>query len=234
LHAKELDKDQVPVTYTDDEVEKIAAEVDEKVRDQFVSWARRMAKSTPFLDDTKRDPYSWAVWNTSLSKCFNCNDIAIWISGKLVYPSANNVTPPNVDMPEGAKFDYREAAEIVENSPRGAAALLRLAVQKLCVALGGDGTNLNADIGALVERGLDKRVQQALDIVRVTGNNAVHPGEMDLKDDRETAEKLFSLVNLITDVMISQPKQIDALYEKLPDGARSAVERRDKASAVAE
>ena len=71
-------------------------------------------------------------------------------------------------------------------------------------------------------QGLDKRIQQALDVVRVVGNNAVHPGELDIRDDTATAHKLFELINLISDVMISQPKHIGALYEALPEGARAS------------
>jgi hypothetical protein len=183
----------------------------------------------PFFEDSdRRDPYSYPVWNTALSKCFNCKDIAMWISGQLVYPELNEIAPPNPDLPEDGKADYREAAAVVNRSPRGAAALLRLAIQKTAVALGGDGKNLNDDIAALVAKGLDKRVQQALDVVRVIGNNAVHPGELDIRDDTSTAHKLFELVNLIADIMISQPKHVGALFESLPDGARHAVAKRDK------
>jgi hypothetical protein len=70
-------------------------------------------------------------------------------------------------------------------------------------------------------------VQKALDVVRVIGNNAVHPGQIDLKDDVETASHLFHLVNLITDVMVIQPRHVDALYEALPETARKAIEKRD-------
>ena len=52
-------------------------------------------------------------------------------------------------------------------------------LQKLCKVLGQSGNNINEDIKALVESGLDPRVQKALDAVRVVGNNAVHPGQMD-------------------------------------------------------
>jgi hypothetical protein len=105
--------------------------------------------------------------------------------------------------------------------------LLRLCIQKLCKYLGEPGENLNDDIAALVQKGLGPQIQKALDIVRVIGNNAVHPGKIDLKDNRETATRLFNLVNLIAEVMISQPKHIDAMYESLPEGARVQITKRD-------
>jgi acetyl/propionyl-CoA carboxylase alpha subunit len=70
-------------------------------------------------------------------------------------------------------------------------------------------------------------VQKALDVVRVIGNNAVHPGQIDLRDDRRTAETLFGLVNLICEKMITEPKHVEAVYEKLPESARHAIEKRD-------
>jgi hypothetical protein len=75
---------------------------------------------------------------------------------------------------------------------------------------------------------LPAKIQKALDIVRVIGNDAVHPGQLDLKDNKATAGELFSLINLIAEVMITQPKNIDALYDNLPDDKRQAIEDRDK------
>ena len=63
--------------------------------------------------------------------------------------------------------------------------------------------------------------------VRITGNNAVHPGEIDVRDNRELADKLFNFVNIVADIMISQPKAIDAVYGEMPEGARGAIEKRD-------
>ena len=110
------------------------------------------------------------------------------------YPNRGNAPSPNPDMPEDVKIDYEEAASISTQYPRGAAALLRLAIQKLCIPLGGKGKNINEDIQTLVSNGLPITVQQALDVVRVVGNNAVHPGQINV-DDQEVVGKLFSLIN---------------------------------------
>lgn len=148
----------------------------------------------------------------------------------MIYPDASIALPPNPDLPEDIKNDYEEARSILNRSPRGAAALLRLCIQKLCIHLGEKGKSLDPDIGNLVKRGLPEKIQMALDIIRVIGNNAVHPGQIDLKDDQDTANELFKLVNIITDVMITQPKKIDELYASLPEGAREAIEKRDKST----
>ena len=87
---------------------------------------------------------------------------------------------------------------------------------------GEKGRNIDEDIGHLVRKGLPPLVQQALDAVRVIGNEAVHPGTIDLKDDRDTAGRLFDLVNIIAEQMISNPKHVKELYDKLPESKRKA------------
>ncbi|MEO7479360.1 MAG: hypothetical protein ABIT70_01970, partial [Sulfuriferula sp.] len=59
------------------------------------------------------------------------------------------------------------------------------------------------------------------------GNEAVHPGVIDLYDDRDTASQLLVLINSIADQMISHPKKVEELYEKLPESKREAIERRN-------
>jgi hypothetical protein len=151
----------------------------------------------------------------------------LWVEESLVFPDVSTAPLPNPDLDSGIKSDYLEARSILNKSPRGAAALLRLCVQKLCQQLGEPGENLNDDIGHLVKKGLPARAQLALDVVRVIGNNAVHPGQISLKDDRDVALALFGLVNSIADLMITQPTQLERLYARLPEGARQAIERRD-------
>ena len=93
--------------------------------------------------------------------------------------------------------------------------------------MGEPSGDLNLKIGNLVKKGLPVTIQQALDIVRVTGNEAVHPGQLDLRDNPETATKLFDLVNIITDAMISQPKKVEELFKQLPKGKIEGITKRD-------
>ena len=74
---------------------------------------------------------------------------------------------------------------------------------------------------------LDPDLPKAFDTVRVFGNNAVHPGTIDLQDDREAATALFMLLNKIADRMIAQPGKIEEIYVSLPSGSREAIDRRD-------
>jgi hypothetical protein len=100
-------------------------------------------------------------------------------------------------------------------------------VQKLCADLGEQGKNINDDIAALVEKGLPLEVQQSLDIVRVVGNEQVHPGTLDVRDNPEIAAKLFALINFIVEDRISRPKAIAELYGQLPPDKLDAIKKRD-------
>jgi len=172
--------------------------------------------------------HSYKLDNFSIAKCANCNIFSIWTIDKMIYPLTGNVEMANPDLPEDIKNDYNEAKNIVNISPRGASALLRLGVQKLCIHLGEKGTNINDDIKSLVKKGLPQTMQQALDSVRVIGNNAVHPGTIDLNDNIEIAYALFGFINIICEMLISQPKKVDEYYKKhIPEGIRKKIEERD-------
>jgi hypothetical protein len=173
-------------------------------------------------------------------RCFNCDEVTYWYVGVtvsttveladalMVIPTGSaNAPDPHPGFPDDPKADYIEARSIVDRSPRGATALLRLAVQKLCKALGEPGQNINDDIASLVKKGLQPGVQEALDSLRVIGNNAVHPGQMDLRDDKDTAIALFGLLNFIVEQMIERPKELQAIYSKLPLSAVAAIQKRD-------
>lgn len=158
--------------------------------------------------------------------CQNCNDVTIWIDDKYIYPEIV-ASEPNSDMPDSVKKLYEEAALIYNKSPRAACALLRLAVERLCNELGETGA-IDKMIGSLVQKGLPTIVQKALDVVRVIGNKAVHPGQIAFDiDDKATAETLMKLLNIITERMISEPKEIDGIFDTLPQSAKDSIKKRD-------
>ena len=164
----------------------------------------------------------------AIAECQNCQEVSIWLREQMLYPDGY-APPPNSDLTDEIKRDYLEARSIVNKSPRGAAALLRLCIEKLCDQLGAEGKDINEQIGCLVrEKNLDPRIQQSLDVVRVIGNESVHPGTMDLQDDKDAVMSLFDLVNHIADDMITKPKRIQEIFDKLPEKKRKGIEDRDK------
>lgn len=199
---------------------------DKEEREKLRKWAKRAATGKPFLEANQayRDVDVNNLW---FSRCYNCDEVALWIYDRMIFPLRGEALPANPDLPDEISRDYAEASTILELSPRGAAALIRLAIQKLCIHLGQPGKNINDDIKALVEGGLDPRVQKALDVVRVIGNEAVHPGQIDLRDDRAAAESLFRLLNLVVEKLISEPKHVDEVYASLPKGKLEAIVKRD-------
>ena len=136
---------------------------------------------------------------------------------------------PHDDLPEHIKEHYNEARDIFNRSPRGAMALLRLCVQELCKELEGSG-DINKDIEKFMQQtpSLPIQVKQSLDIIRVSGNHAVHPGEINFDDRKDDAQALFGLINLIVDIMIAQPKRVDDIHSTLPERDLKSIEKRDK------
>ncbi len=172
-------------------------------------------------------PNTWEHTSFEGSYCTHCKQWSFWHDEKMIVPSEAPVEPPHNDLPDDCSLDYIEARDIFTRSPRAAVALLRLCIQKLLPHLGETGKNINNDIGELVKKGLPPAIQQSLDVCRVIGNNAVHPGEIDLTDSPEIAQQLFHLINFIVEDRITRPREIEALYNNLPDGALEAIDKRD-------
>lgn len=237
-YVDRTDGGEPPRLFDTEGVERLRAAIkkegNEEKRANMAGWlpdAERRAVGLPYLYKEIKSTYTdYELANVFISFCFSCKDIAIWRYDILLYPPSRHEIEPNPDLEQDIRALFDEARGVFAASPRATAALLRICVQKLCMQLGMSGRKIDDDIGALVAKGLPVTIQQALDLVRVIGNNAVHPGTINFNDDRTTAAKLFELVNLIADNQISQPKAIAKLFDdKIPVGAKEAIARRDNA-----
>lgn len=186
-----------------------------------------------FLDhinsDLNRNIYSLIPDKVSVANCSSCNEFTLWVNEDIVYPKSILLPLPNADLNDNIKELYLEASSILIDSPKGATALLRLALQELLKQVGKSGANINNDIKELVSEGLSPKIQQALDLLRVIGNNAVHPGQINFKDNSNVAHKLFGILNFIAEELISKPKELESLYSDLiPDDTKTHINQRDK------
>lgn len=232
LHADQIDEKQripsFPNAETKDRISK-AKEIDAARKEQLFKWIDKISAGLVHVERSQNGSYvNYDISNLHLSECYNCKKIAVWVHEALAFPAQRAGVLPNTDLPDELIADFEEARAIVDGSPRGAAALMRLVIQKLCAHLGEKGKNIDDDIASLVSKGLNPLVQKALDVVRVVGNEAVHPGTIDLKDDRDTALRLFGLVNAIADQMITHPKEVKEMYDLLPPGKLAAIEARNE------
>lgn len=224
-------KQRTPFLPSEEVIEKVSttSDISDTVKSELIKDYRKILSGYPFLIKSEESPYNPPkVSNCFVSACYNCKELTIWIHDKIVYPNVKLMILPNEDMPSVVRELFEEAREIVEKSPKGAAALLRLAIQHICKELGESGKNIDKDIASLVSKGLNPTVQQALDVVRVVGNESVHPGEIDLNDNKDIAVQLFNLVNLICDQMISHPNKVKELYAGLPKNKLAGIRARDK------
>lgn len=186
-----------------------------------------------FLDTAKSkfpdNVNSYLPKDLSIATCEACGRYTLWRDREMVFPREIPIEPPNVDLNEEIKTLYDEASKIFLDSPRGSTALLRLALQMLLKQIGKEGKDINNDIRELVADGLSGKIQKALDLLRVVGNNAVHPGQISFDDNGEVALKLFKILNIIADEMITKPREIDTLYENVvPDETKGHIAKRDK------
>lgn len=194
--------------------------------ERLIRWDARMRLGQLFPDRTGHEQVT-EFHNLFLSQCYHCDGISVWVRDKLVFPPAREGVAPSPYLPDDVRIDFDEARTVLTLSPRSSSALLRLALQKLCVALGQKGRNIDADITALVSKGLDPMIQVALDSIRVIGNESVHPGQMDMKDDVATAGELFVVINFIAEQLIGTPKKLREIYSKLPQDKRDAIDARN-------
>ncbi len=173
-----------------------------------------------------------SAWTASWSRCASCCRRMFWVNGKLVYPEVVEGPPPEDNMPAEVLEVYEEARAVTPISARAAAALYRLALELLCRHLGKEG-RLDKMIAQLVADGVPEYVQQCTDLVRITGNDGVHAGEILADEDKAAPGLLADMINLVVAEMIGRRQRVDELYKKLPEGKRKYIEQRNSKAGAA-
>lgn len=158
LYANSREKNSVPNIPNKESINHILEdrETPEEVKQNIKEWVDRLALGLVIIQKRSDSSYTYNnVSNLHLSRCYNCDKVAVWVHNSLLFPKDKSGVNPNQDLPENIIKDFEEARAIIGESPRGAAALLRLCVQKLCLHLGEKGKNLDDDIASLVSKGLN-------------------------------------------------------------------------------
>ncbi|EKL1317657.1 DUF4145 domain-containing protein [Campylobacter lari] len=165
------------------------------------------------------------------STCLHCKRSIIWYlkdkNPKIFFPREVAI-PPEENMPENVKEIYEEAFLVLSNSPRAACALLRLALQELMKYLkenvqiynGLKNRNINEDIEEIINIGnfyqeQKEMFEEAMNSIRLIGNKASHPSELDINDNSEIANTLFEMINFIVGEIITKPKEREERLNKL-------------------
>ncbi|ESZ51000.1 DUF4145 domain-containing protein [Mesorhizobium sp. RSR565B] len=170
------------------------------------------------------------ITDLGLSTCDACSAKCLWFEGQLVYPSQAIAHQVPEDLPAEVRKDFEEAAAIASASPRAAAALLRMCIEGLCKTVAGKDTFEDA-IVELERQGIPTPVTVAMDVVRLTGNEALHGGRLYGSDDAKTVSTLFRLASLIVSWAITERKELQELVLNIgPEKFAAIEERRRKAA----
>ncbi|ECL9273680.1 DUF4145 domain-containing protein [Campylobacter jejuni] len=165
------------------------------------------------------------------STCFSCKRSMIWYlkdeNPKIFFPREVAI-PPEENIPENVKEIYEEASLVLGDSPRASCALLRLALQELMKYLkeniqiynGLKNRNINEDIKEIINIGnfyqeQKESLEEAMNSIRLIGNKASHPSELDINDNSEIANILFEMINFIVGEIITKPKEREERLNKL-------------------
>ncbi|MEH6990879.1 DUF4145 domain-containing protein [Cytobacillus firmus] len=164
----------------------------------------------------------------SFSVCAGCAGYIIWKDGNRLYPKEITLPEPSKYMLKDAAEIYEEARLIFELSPRSSSALLRLSLEIILRNILNEyNKTLNQMIGQLAIEDIDEHTKKGLDIIRYHGNQCIHTGEINLEENKDSVESLFTLVNYIVDDLIGKKQKIDEQYSKIPHAVRKAISKRD-------
>lgn len=181
-----------------------------------------------YLADMVRTHYKSAgtLSDFSVSECSHCHQLAIWLNDKMLVPRTISVPPPSELLPEKIKELYNEAGTILNDSPRAAGALIRLALELLLKQVNNNDQKLYDNIDVLIKKGVPEEIIKAMTLLRHSGNEMLHAGEISIIESRDQVLFLFELFNMIAEDLIERPKRLNEAYNRIPESIRKDVERK--------
>lgn len=163
------------------------------------------------------------------AQCQSCEDWSLWFNDAMIYPHARTGPAPHPEMPQSVRLLYQEAAAVAIASLRAGAAMARTVVERLIKEIDNDApprANLETRIARLRPR-VSTPLAQLLDVVRVTGNGALHSDDSDIVafalDDHEGPAAfalLLQAANGLVDELITRPRVTSELWNMLPQTIR--------------
>lgn len=161
--------------------------------------------------------------------CLGCRKGSVWRDGKRVFPARVPSIQPHEDMPPKARGLFEEAVAVKGLSPRASAALARASLESFLKEHFSESKAYNLDERvAEAGRHISAELWEALTVLRVVGNEALHDGKIEMQldgSDDAYIEPLLGAVNGLAEELISRPARTRALYEKLPDAKRTGAEQ---------
>jgi hypothetical protein len=101
------EKDQYPWVPTPDIFQRLG-ELPREGRDRLREFFQQRLSKMPFIE-VKEDGYVHLrneLENTSVSRCYSCDKLALWVADQLVYPHQKYFIAPAAEMPENVRTDF--------------------------------------------------------------------------------------------------------------------------------
>ncbi|WP_231567039.1 DUF4145 domain-containing protein [Frigoribacterium sp. MEB024] len=159
----------------------------------------------------------------------------------MIWPREADGPLAHRDMPANVRELYEEARLVAPLSRRASAALARASLERLLRTLDDEApakARLDERIARLAPK-VSSALARNLTVLRYIGNDALHGTDeeaelvalyLDASSEAGIADVIFSAINELVDELITKPAEAERLFMQLPEGVRTAAERKAKAA----
>lgn len=166
---------------------------------------------------------SWQV-----ARCSRCKMAQIWRDGQMIWPRKSTMPAPHNELDGRARELYDEASAVVDISPRAAAALVRASLEQFLRAHFNEPRGRLQDMISRLKATVSESTWKMLDLIRVLGNASLHDNDdeaevvqMYMDDTAQTAEWLFTVINMLTEELVAIPRKVDKYHSAIPERQRT-------------